>query len=124
MYKNNLWRAFLALFNSYSLMNLILNIDRLGNAITGGYYRYTISGRVGYFAIMRPNKYWLFLQWVIDSTFYPIEGRGHCKKAFKFEAGKRYRRGNDVALFLLSLFVVAGCVFLAPIIWLISLVVS
>lgn len=112
MYKNNLWRAILQLFGSNSFLFFLINLDRLGNAICGGDYRFTISGRVGYFALIRQSRFWLVLQWVIDTTFYPIDKRGHCFKAYKIEKGKKYRRGNDLALFLLSVFVVIGCLLL------------
>lgn len=130
MYKNNLWRAVLALFQSSSLYLFLLNLDRLGNALCGGHYRFTVSGRVGYFA-RRKSKYWRFLQWVIDQTFYPIDGKRHCFKAYVWEKWvrdnhpkNRYRRGNDVALFLLSLLVLIACALLALPILIISLITS
>lgn len=124
MYKNNLWRAILAVFSSNSFIILLLNIDRLGNAICGGYYKTTVSGRVGFFALTKSNPYWLLLQRIIDGTFRPIDGRYHCKQAYLFEKkkGLNHRRGNDVALGLLSILVVAVCLILIPIVWLWSLV--
>ena len=124
MYKNNLWRAILAVMNSGSLFDLIDNIDRLGNAICSGFYKTTISGRVGFFALTKKNRYWLVLQKVIDTAFYPIHGRKHCLRAYQWERGRglNHRRGSDIALGLLSVIVIAGCLILAPIIWLWSLV--
>lgn len=123
MYKDNLWRAILAVYQSKSAYELIVNIDRLGNAICAGDYRTTISGRVGFFALTKLNRYWYLLQWIIDETFRPIDGRHHCKQAFIFEKkqGLNHRRGNDVALGLLSIVVIAACLILAPIILIISL---
>jgi len=123
MYKNNLWRAILAVFNSYSIINFLLNLDRLGNAICGGHYKTTVSGRVGYFALTKKNRYWNILQWIINETFRPVDGVKHCLRAYQWERGQglNHRRGNDVALGLLSILIIAACLILAPIIWLLSL---
>ena len=123
MYKNNLWRALLAVMNFDSFLTLLLSIDKLGNAICGGDYRTTISGRVGYFALVKKNRYWLILQKVIDTAFYPIEGRKHCLRAYQWERGKglSHRRGNDIALGVLSILVIAACLILMPVIWIISI---
>lgn len=122
MYKNNLWRAFRQLMGPASMVALLLNIDRLGNAICAGDYRATVSGRVGYHA-QKLQAYWIVLEWVIDSTFYPVDGKNHCNRAYQWEKAKGFshRRGNDIALALLSVLVVAGCAILAPLIWLCSL---
>lgn len=129
MYFRNLWKAFLAIFGSKDFRQLLLNIDRLGNAFCAGYYKFTVSARIGYFAKYRTNDYWLLLQWVVNSTFYPIDGKNHCLMAYAWEKGyiklnedKDYRRGNDIALAMLSVVVFASCLILAPVIWLISLI--
>tara|TARA_R110001599_G_scaffold339851_1_gene559702 strand:- start:1074 stop:1460 length:387 start_codon:yes stop_codon:yes gene_type:complete len=124
MYKNNLWRAILAVMNSGSFLMLALNIDRLGNAVCSGDYRTTVSGRVGYFALVKKNRYWLVLQKVIDIAFYPTEGRKHCLRAYQWERGRglSHRRGSDIALALLSILVIVACLILIPIVWLWSLV--
>lgn len=124
MYFRNLFRSILVLIKA-----ILIGVDRIGNALCAGYYRFTVSGRIGYFVTNRSNTYWRFLQWVVDSTFYPIDGKNHCVNAYKWEMSfmkknrmKRYRRGNDIALFALSIIVVAACFILAPIIWLLSLI--
>ena len=131
MYLNNLWRAVLAVLTSRSILHFLLNIDRLGNAICAGYYEFTISGRIGYYAKFNGNRYWLLLQWVVDSSFYPIDGKDHCLRAYCWEKAyirnsknKKHRRGNDIALTLLSILVLLACLILTPIIWLISLIQS
>lgn len=117
MYFRNLMKSVFALIKA-----ILLGVDRLGNALCGGDFRFTVSGRTGYFAATKNNRYWKFLEWVIDSTFYPIDGARHCYKAYQWEKGKKYRRGNDIALIFLSVIVIASCVILAPIIYLISVV--
>lgn len=110
----------LAILKSKTPLDSVLNIDRLGNALAAGDYKTTISGRVGYFALTKSNPYWLLLQWIIDETFRPYEGVEHCLRAFMWESGRdlSHRRGNDIALGLLSVFVILGCLILAPIVWL------
>lgn len=132
MYKNNLWRAILQLFSSYSFLHLLINIDRLGNALCAGHYRATVSARVGYFELTKKgNKYWAILVKVIDETFRPIDGPNHCYRAYLWEkkqneeAGRsrfNYRRGNDIALGLLGVIVIAACIVLAPVIYLVAAV--
>ena len=95
---------------------LKLNIDRLGNALTGGHYHTTISARVGRFELLSSNPYWGFLAKVIDWTFKPIEGDRHCYRAFVFEGDKPYRRSSDIALAALGILVIAACLILAPLI--------
>ncbi len=121
MYKNNLWRALLAVFSSESLVMILLNLDRLGNALAGGHYQATVSARVGYFAMTKANPYWLVLEKVINETFRPLDGPDHCWKAYQWEAGfkvRKYRRSSDIALTILSVFVLSGCLVLMPLVWL------
>lgn len=125
MYFRNLIKALLGL-----LKGVFLCVDRLANALCAGFYKFTVSGRIGHFAKDRKNKYWLTLQWIVNTTFYPIDGKDHCLQAYLWELeyiranstnDNEYRRGNDVALALLSIVVVASCLILAPIIWFLSL---
>lgn len=112
MYFRNLSKAFLA---------VLLEIDRFFNALSGGYYKATISARVGYYSKTKKNPFWKFLEWVIDETFRPIDGRDHCQNALEWEGVNHYRRSSDVALAFLSIFVVIGCLIIAIPIYLIAL---
>jgi len=121
MYFKNIWLALLCVLRSKTFLDLLLNIDRVGNSFCAGHYKLTVSGRVGYFAYAKENLYWNILQWTINNTFHPIDGPNHCWNAFKWESSTDYRRGNDVALALLSIIVFVACLILLPIISLISL---
>ena len=112
MYKNNLWRAFLQLMNSPGFIALLVNIDRFGNALAGGDYRATVSGRVGYHANFTSNQFWKVMEWIINETFRPLDGPEHCLIAYELEKGW-HRRGNDIALLVLAILIVLGCVVLA-----------
>lgn len=119
MYFKNLSSSFIAIFSlvvkgDFKIINFLLALDRVGNALCGGHYRYTVSGRVGYFALKKANYYWRFLRWVIDNTFHPIEGADHCHRAYLYERGTKYQRGHDIALFFLSFVVIGACLLMAP----------
>ena len=47
---------------------------------------------------------------IVDATFYTIDGRLHCLQAYIKDEDGEYIKGNNVALALLSLFVVGGCI--------------
>jgi hypothetical protein len=112
MYFKNLWLSLVNILVSDSIISFLINVDKVGNALTGGNYQATISGRVGWFAKQKPSKYWLILQYIIDQTFLPIEGPGHCARASKIEKHIKYRRGNDVGLFLLVFIIILTCTFI------------
>lgn len=124
MYLKNLFLAFIAIFKSSSMIDFLLNIDRLGNALCAGYAKATVSARVGYFALTKKNPYWRILEWIINETFRPVDGTNHCFNAFVWESkrGLSHRRGSDIALGALSIVVVVACLILAPIIYIIALI--
>lgn len=115
------------------LFNIGVAVDQLGNTLAGGYADNTISARVGYFAhetskyklksLMRP--YWLFLQFIINTTFHPVDGPGHCHMAYHKEAGNGFEDGSDVLRFILSLIIFASCIPISIILytlWLLQIV--
>jgi hypothetical protein len=103
--------------------NILIAIDQLGNAIAGGNPDDTISARVGYFAsdlIESVRKwFWKGLQSIIDGTFEPVQGPGHCFHAR--EEDEKDTEGDVLTRVLLTLFVIVGCAILAPILWLVAL---
>lgn len=94
-------------------LEILLGFDRLFNAVAGGDSRATISGRVGYFSKVKNSRYWRNLERIINYSFLPIDGPGHCQQAMKKDG--HYRRGNDIGMAALSIFVVLGCVVICPI---------
>lgn len=114
-YLKNLWQA-------AQEEATLLNADRLLNALCAGNPIITISGRVGYFSANKHSIYWEVLEWAINQTFHPLDGPAHCHKAWQWEMHNvkpkgSYRRGNDIALGLLSIFVLAGCLPLSLIVF-------
>lgn len=97
--------------------NLFFSFDRFLNALCGGSPVQTISARVGYHTTENTkwhSKYWNGLRAIIDSTFYPADGEGHCAKAYEDEKFYHNELGNDFARIILGIIVTICCVFLWP----------
>lgn len=98
--------------------NILVAIDQLGNAIADGNPDNTISARVGYFASnkykCRLKPYWKTLEWIIDATFEPVQGPGHCYNAWLAEADESDSQGSYYARVVLGVFVGVGCLVLNP----------
>ena len=108
-----------------TLYNIFVSIDQLGNAMAGGNPDNTISARVGFLnheeTEIKLNKvskkWWRLLQKVIDFTFYPIDGKGHCRMAYYSNSGHKFSEENDEQsngkpnwrLAFLSFFVLISC---------------
>lgn len=105
---------------------ILLAIDKLGNAIAGGNHRCTISARVGYFqynAVWPLIIWWKLLAFMIDFTFFPLDDHHHCREAWKKEQDETFKdHGNVVVVFLLSIIVLFSCIILSIIFWTIHIV--
>jgi hypothetical protein len=102
-------------------LNVLIAIDQLGNAIAGGNPDNTISGRVGFFASdlhqSKIKAYWKALERIIDFTFAPLQGPGHCLHAWEGEQDETDTEATYIARILLSVFVVAGCFLIGIVLW-------
>lgn len=92
-------------------------IDQWLNYFSGGNRANTISGRTGYYAnkaIKTTRWFWWVLQFVIDVTFYPLDGHNHCRDTWLCDESKGdYLPTKMVwSFFLLNLFVVSSCLVL------------
>lgn len=105
------------------LKNILFALDKLGNAISGGNHKCTISGRIGYYcvnAIAAVKWFWLFLQSIVDFAFYPIDGKGHCKQAYLKEQTNEFYKLNSfklLALFVLTFVTLIACVAISVLTW-------
>jgi hypothetical protein len=106
--------------------NVLVAIDQLGNAIADGNPDNTISARVGYFASDdyegRIKPYWKALEQIIDFAIAPVQGPGHCRRAWQAEADETDTQGTYVARIILGIFVGVGCFFIGLILWLAVLI--
>jgi hypothetical protein len=93
--------------------NILIAIDQLGNAIANGNPDNTISARVGYFASdvhsSKLKAYWKTLEWIINFTFEPVQGPGHCYHAWLAETDETDTQGSYIARVILGIFVGVGC---------------
>lgn len=96
------------------LYNLLVAIDQLGNAICAGNPDCTISARVGYSSIHVTGYkriFWKRLEQVIDFTFWPLQGKGHCQDAYSIDAeDTRNNYNHDWARWLMSIIIVITCI--------------
>lgn len=112
-------------------INVMVAIDVLGNAITGGSRWHTISARTGYHAFaagashgMR-RRLWKLLARVIDWSFKPVQGKGHCLNAWRREAcivadGGKFQGGNAIGTVLVAIPIVGFC----PLIYAVNRILS
>jgi len=99
---------------------VLVSIDQLGNAVAGGNPDSTISARVGYFANNETCSikercykfYWQFMEWVINATFYLLDGPEHCLQAYKNDSDEKFKKGNDITRFFLSIIIITMCPFI------------
>jgi len=95
------------------LYTVLIAIDQLGNALSGGYADSTISARVGYNARHSnpiTREYWRFLEWLINYCFYPLDGPDHCYQAYLSGNKSHYRDGSDLMRLILSVLIIVNAV--------------
>lgn len=82
-------------------LNVGISLDKLGNSISAGSNKVTISGRTGKYSYTdEPYKpLWKLQESVINFAFYPVDGPNHCLEAYKKEKhlSKEMREGNKLA---------------------------
>lgn len=58
----------------------------------------------------------MVLEWWINLSFYPLDGKGHCEQAFKSDIEK-ISEGNIYTLSFMSLFSLLGAGLIMPFTW-------
>ena len=103
------------------ISHLFLSIDQFGNALAGGNSDNTISARIGFYnhhesPVRKVAGYWKFLEWVIDTTFEPVDGKGHCHEAYHNDASEIF--DNYVTRFFILMafiIIIPSCILIAAI---------
>ena len=103
------------------IVNFFVSIDQLGNTIAGGNPDNTISSRVGFY-----NKHntipgekapwqWRLFQKIINLSFWPIDGKGHCHEAFHNDAGEDFDKNtkNILVAILAAVIIIPSCVLIS-----------
>ena len=98
------------------LRNFFIGIDQLGNTLAGGDPDNTISSRIGYNVhhskgLISP-RFWIEMEKLVDFTFWPIDGEGHCHQAFHSDAGESFDKANEWALVILDIITGVSCLIL------------
>ena len=103
------------------LKRVLISIDQLGNALCDGDPDTTISARLHW--LSEPEnidkwggKYFKVLRRVVDYSFHPFDGAGHCYQAY-YSQPHKVLRGSKAALSVLGFFVGASCALIVPIGW-------
>jgi len=106
--------------------HLFLSIDQFGNALAGGNSDNTISARIGFYNHHESPKnkvagYWKFLEWVIDTTFEPVDGKGHCHEAYHNDAGEIFD-GQVTQFFIViaGVIIILTCIPIAIVLYLLA----
>ncbi|NAS30668.1 hypothetical protein GTQ40_06770 [Flavobacteriaceae bacterium R38] len=93
---------------------LFVAIDQLGNVLAGGNPDNTISARVGYFANFGKENYqwyWKIPEKIINTTFWPLDGKNHCLQAYFNDAGEKFDPGRCALIhFTLNTVVILSCI--------------
>jgi hypothetical protein len=95
--------------------NILVAIDQVGNALAGGNPDNTISGRTGYFAEHGQNYslwFWILMESIIDTTFFPFDGPGHCAQAYELEKDEEFYLTRKIALVVFAIIAVISCMVL------------
>lgn len=74
----------------------------------------TISATIGNYHKKEGGKYWNSMRWMVDTTFYPIDGEGHCRQAYESDPNEDFEKGWEIPLFIMTLI---PCIPIAVILW-------
>jgi len=95
-------------------LNVGISLDKLGNSISGGSHKITISARTGKHANEPgPYKtYWELQEAIINFAFLPVDGPDHCFQAYNKEIddAEHMRHGNKLVRGILSIIVLPSCI--------------
>ena len=90
---------------------VMVGIDQLGNALTGGNPDSTVSARVGYFSVnsLKARPFWKSLEAIINFAFKPADGPRHCYQAWQSDKDEHFRRGSKLLRAVLLVVVIVAC---------------
>ena len=114
-------------YNDSDLGNILNAASQLGNACSGGKSSITISARIGERNWNKETKgynrnahwFWRTCLWIVDNTFFPVDGAKHCLKAYGSDEHEDFAflKGNWTRLVIFTTLMLLVCGLLAPIFW-------
>jgi len=101
-------------------LNIGISLDKLGNSISAGSHKVTISARTGkYSHTDEPYKpLWKLQEAVINFAFHPVDGPSHCLHAYIKEKNltQEMREGNKIArAFMFWSIVLPSCILIGSV---------
>ncbi len=110
------------------LVNFFVSIDQLGNVIAGGNPDNTISSRVGFYNQHNTTGekapwQWRLFEKIINFSFWPIDGEGHCHEAFHNDAGEEFdpNTKNILVAVLAAAIIIPSCLLISILLYLLYL---
>lgn len=104
------------------LRDFLEGTDKYLNGIGGGNYEVTVSARCGYYNLHNGNWFWRTCAGVIDFSFYPYQGWGHCEQARKGEKDRVHEEGPIIVLGIFLILTTIVCLILSIISYLYLLI--
>ncbi len=104
-------------YNATYLGRVANGISQLGNALSGGNPDVSVSARIG--SMNDKNLFWKMCRGIVDFTFYPIDGYGHCAGAYSADKDEDYKVGQGwiPGLVIMTILMVAFCSVITPFTW-------
>ena len=108
--------------------NLFVAIDQLLNTVAGGNPDNTISARIGYYnfdksQIGNTKWYWKWFMKIVDTTFSPIDGKGHCDEAYHNDAGESFdKKTKNWAIGILMIIIIPTCTVIGVILHILKII--
>lgn len=75
------------------ISRILTSLSQLGAAISNADEDTSISACTGYYYKNNPNWFWKWQRMIIDFTFEPIDGKGHCEQAARGESDEKFKTG-------------------------------
>ena len=94
------------------IYNLLMAVDQVGNALAGGDPDVTVSGRIGYNSFTTKKRYWKIMEWIVDTTFAPVDSPMHCYTTYLNDNDVDHSKGPLPALITLTLIAIPTCIIL------------
>lgn len=94
-----------------ALKQVFISLDQTANALSGGNADSTISACA--YKYRAESRFWKILEKVLDFTFEPLDGKGHCKLSFDNDPCEVYINGGLFRKVRVSLFAIPFCVLMA-----------
>ena len=96
------------------MLNIGISLDKLGNSLSGGSHKITISARTGKHA-NKPGPYrtyWKLQEAIVNFAFLPVDGPDHCFQAYTKEKkdSEYMREGNKIVRGVLACIILPSCI--------------